>query len=114
MRKIAAEAGLAQPVRVLLVADVRSPTTWGWVDAIRSAGVVVLGIDGHVWPEHQPAGASSGRKARQRLRSLVGATPGGLKLVGRVRRGAGLTLAPVKGQTRSLLMAVAHCLIGDN
>ena len=45
------------PVRVLLVADGRSPTTWGWVDAARSAGVVVLGADGLLWPEHRlPAG----------------------------------------------------------
>jgi glycosyltransferase involved in cell wall biosynthesis len=88
----------ATPLRVLLVADVRSPTTWGWVDSIRSAGVVVLGVDGLLWPEHRPGSASGNRGARQRLRSLAGATPIGLKLVGAVRPVVGLMLAPVKGR----------------
>jgi glycosyltransferase involved in cell wall biosynthesis len=90
----------AAPLRILLVADVRSPTTWGWVDSIRSAGVVVLGVDGLLWPDHRPGSASGnpGPGARQRLRSLAGATPIGLKLVGAIRPVVGLMLAPVKGR----------------
>lgn len=90
----------APPPRVLLVADARSPTTWGWVDAIRSAGVAVLGADGLPWPEHRPRGASGGDRrtdVRQRLRWLAGATPRGLRLVGGARQLAGLLLAPVRG-----------------
>src|ERR1700733_9531357 len=84
------------PVRVLLVADVRSPTTWGWVDAVRSAGVVVLGADGLPWPERRLLVGDlegSGSDVRQRLRFLAGAMPGGIDLVGRVRRAMGPLLA---------------------
>jgi hypothetical protein len=91
----------APPVRVLLVADVRSPTTWGWVDAVRSAGVVVLGVDGLPWPEHQPLGASSEasrRGVKQRLRSFAGATPKRLRATGGVRQVVGPLLAPIKGR----------------
>jgi glycosyltransferase involved in cell wall biosynthesis len=89
------------PVRVLLVADARSPTTWGWVAAIRSADVAVLGADGLPWPERRqpgPAGKHSGSDLRQRLRSLAGATPGGLQLIGGIRRVKGPLLAPIKGR----------------
>jgi Glycosyl transferase 4-like domain len=88
------------PPRVLLVADARSPTTWGWVDAIRSAGVVVLGLDGLPWPEHRPGSASANpnTQARQRLRSLAGSIPVGLRLVGAVRPVVGLILVPIKGR----------------
>lgn len=101
--KRGAEADAAHstaPPRVLLVADARSPTTWGWVDAIRSAGVVVLGLDGLPWPEHTPGSASANpnSEARQRLRSLAGSIPVGLKLVGAVRPVVGLILVPVKGR----------------
>ena len=92
---------LARPLRVLLVADMRSPTTWGWVNAVRSAGVVVLGLDGLPWPEHRPLDASgegSRRSVRQRLRSFAGATPRRLKATGRVRRVAGPVMAPIKGR----------------
>jgi glycosyltransferase involved in cell wall biosynthesis len=98
------ETGAAHPpapVRVLLVADAQSPTTWGWVDAIRSAGVVVLGADGLPWPGQQDigtGGADNGRRTRQRLRSLAGATPGGLTVIAKSRRVAGPLLAPVKGR----------------
>jgi glycosyltransferase involved in cell wall biosynthesis len=100
--EIAAEDGsCAAPVRVLLVADIRSPHTWGWVDAVRSAGVVVLGADGLPWPERpRPGGHSSGvrRRAQQWLRSFAGATPRRLRFIGRLRRVAGPPLALVKGR----------------
>jgi len=90
----------APPVRVLLVADVRSPHTWGWVAAVRSAGVVILGVDGEPWPEHRPPSAREGRRggASQRLRAFVGATPRRLKFTGKVRRVAWLLLVPIKGR----------------
>ena len=83
------------------MADMRSPTTWGWVDAVRSAGVVVLGIDGLPWPEHRPLGPNSEgsrRSVKQRLRSFAGATPRRLKVTGRVRRVVGPVMAPIKGR----------------
>jgi glycosyltransferase involved in cell wall biosynthesis len=92
---------LAPQVRILLVADMRSPTTWGWVDAVRSAGVVVLGIDGLPWPEHRPLGASGEglrRSVYQRLRSFAGATPRRLKATGKARQVAGPLLASIKGR----------------
>src|ERR1039457_6951370 len=85
--KVSAAHSLAPPVRILLVADVRSPTTWGWVDAVRSAGVVVLGADGLPWPERRPLSASgegSRRGVKQRLRSFLTATPKMLKVIRRV------------------------------
>jgi hypothetical protein len=88
-------------VRILLVADMRSPTTWGWVDAVRSAGVVVLGIDGLPWPEHRPLDASregSQRSVNQRLRSFAGATPRRLRATGRARQVIGPLLASIKGR----------------
>jgi len=96
-------------VRVLLIADVRSPITWGWVDSVRSAGVVVLGMDGLPWPERRPLGASrAGRLTgvRQRLRSFAMATPGRLKVTEKARRLAGPVLAPVQG--RRIRRAVAR------
>lgn len=90
-----------RPVRVLMVADPRSPTTWGWVDAIRSAGVAVLDIYGAPWPEHRRADPGTGYSRdnlRQRLRSLAGCAPGGLKLIGGIRRVKGPLLAPIKGR----------------
>jgi hypothetical protein len=83
------------------VADTRSPTTWGWVDAVRSAGVVVLGIDGLPWPEHRPPGASGEglqRSVNQRLRSFAGATPRRLRTTRRVRQVVGPLLASIKGR----------------
>jgi glycosyltransferase involved in cell wall biosynthesis len=93
-------SSLSPAVKVLLVADARSPTTCGWVDAIRSAGVIVLGADGLPWPEQlsiSVSGERSGSEVRQWLRSLAGATPRGLKLAGSVRRVVGPFLTPVKG-----------------
>ena len=83
------------------MADMRSPTTWGWVDAVRSAGVVVLGIDGLPWPEYRPFSANSEascRGVRQRLRSFAGGTPKRLRATGRVRQIAGPLLASIKGR----------------
>ena len=88
-------------MRVLLVADMRSPITWGWVNAVRSAGVVVLGTDGLPWPEHRPPGANSEASrggVKQRLRSFAGATPKRLRATGRVRQVAGPLLASIKGR----------------
>jgi glycosyltransferase involved in cell wall biosynthesis len=96
-----ADHSALSPARVLLVADVRSPTTWGWVDAILSAGVVVLGTDGLPWPSHRPVGTGfegSRRVIRQRLRSLAGTTPRGLKVIAKIRQIAGPLLAPAKGR----------------
>jgi hypothetical protein len=99
----------APPVRVLLIADVRSPITWGWVDAVRSAGVVVLGMNGLPWPERRLAGASgAGRLTglRQRLRSFAMATPRRLEATEGARRLVGPVLAPVQG--RRVRRAVAR------
>jgi hypothetical protein len=88
------------PMRVLLVADMRSPTTWGWVDAIRSAGVVVLGADGLPLPEHRPLNTTGegSRGLKQRLRSFGGATPRRLRAIRKARRVAGPLLAPIMGR----------------
>ena len=99
--EVSAAYSLAPPVRVLLVADTRSPTTWGWVNAVRSAGVVVLGIDGRPWPEHRTLGVSgegSRRSVKRRLRSFAGATPRRLKVTGRVRQVMGPVMAPINGR----------------
>ncbi len=99
----------AASVRVLLIADVRSPITWGWVDSVRSAGVVVLGRDGLPWPARRPLGASrAGRLTgvRQRLRSFAMATPRRLKVTEKARRVAGPVLALVQG--RRIRRAVAR------
>jgi glycosyltransferase involved in cell wall biosynthesis len=88
-------------VRVLLVADVRSPHAWGWVDAVRSAGVTVLGVDGQPWPEDRSliaSGEISRWSVKRRLRLFAGSTPTRLKITGRIRRIAGPLLAPVKGR----------------
>jgi glycosyltransferase involved in cell wall biosynthesis len=85
------------PVRILLVADVRSPTTWGWVEAVRSAGVAVLGTDGLPWPErrHVSTGDDTpGQRAMQRLRAFAAATPRRLMITRWVRDLAGPLLAP--------------------
>jgi glycosyltransferase involved in cell wall biosynthesis len=91
----------APAVRVLLVADVRSPTTWGWVDAVRSADVVILGVDGQPWPDHRPASASGGDSragARQRLRSFATSTPRRIKAKQRSRRVIGPFVASFRGR----------------
>jgi glycosyl transferase family 1/glycosyl transferase family 4 len=101
---------IAEPtIRVLLVADVRSPTTWGWVDAIRSAGIIVLGLNGKEWPENR-AFYSSGQRsrigARQQLASFASATPRRLKLTQGFRRTTGPLLASMR--SRRLKRAIAR------
>jgi glycosyltransferase involved in cell wall biosynthesis len=91
----------SRQLRVLLVADPRSPTTWGWVNAVRSAGVVVLGVDGRPWPEHIRNRAEGGREPahlKERVRSLATATPRRLRLAQRSRRIVWPALASMKGR----------------
>lgn len=91
----------ASPLRVLLLADVRSPTTWGWVEAVRSAGVVILGADGRSWPHCPPAmsgGERRRRGVRQWLRSFAIATPRRLKIAQSCRRLVGPVLATTEGR----------------
>ncbi len=84
--------------RVLLIADVHSSTTWGWVEAVRLAGVVVLDRDGRPWPERLASNASSPCSgATPRLRSLVSSTPRRLKMAQRLRRTLCPVLALIKG-----------------
>jgi glycosyltransferase involved in cell wall biosynthesis len=98
-------------VRVLLVADKRSPTTWGWVESIRSAGVVVLGLDGQPWPEHRtfPANDKGAReRARRWFHSLSVATPRRLKAVQRCKRALGPLSARLKGHRLRRVIAMAE------
>jgi hypothetical protein len=91
----------ASATRVLLVADARSPTTRGWVEAIRSAGVVVLGLDGQPWPDRPASYNSDGDHrayAQQRLRSHASATPNRLKTAQWCRRTLGPLLASNTGR----------------
>jgi phenylacetate-coenzyme A ligase PaaK-like adenylate-forming protein len=71
-----------QPLRVLLIADAQSPVTWGWVDAVRSAGVTVLDTDGREWPEF-PTTRGNDRtisaRLNQQFRWFSKATPRRLK-----------------------------------
>lgn len=84
--------------RVLLIADTRSPTTWGWVEAVRSAEVIVLDRDGRPWPERQMSSAAGLRSAAtRRLRSLVSSTPRRLKVAQKLRRTLGPFLASIEG-----------------
>jgi glycosyltransferase involved in cell wall biosynthesis len=89
------------PLRLLLIGDAHSPTTWGWVNAVRSAGVIVIGPDGDEWPEYS-AGHSLERgfrtALRRRLRSLSKATPGRLIATRKLRRLIGPSLARLKGR----------------
>jgi hypothetical protein len=87
-------------VRVLLVADNRSPHTWGWVDAVRSAGVIVLGADGLLWPEGSSfCGDGSGWRmtTRRWIKSFAGATARRQRFIATVRRVGGPLLAPFTG-----------------
>lgn len=107
------ESALARPLRVLLVADPHSPTTWGWVDAIRSAGVVVLGSDGQEWPEYpDPAthGSARGLAAplRRWFRSFSKATPRRLAATQELRRLLGPSLAWLKGRRLRRLVSTAN------
>jgi glycosyltransferase involved in cell wall biosynthesis len=87
-------------VRVLLIGDMRSPHTWGWVDAVRSAGIVILNPDGMPWPEHSNLGenrAGARTAARRWAKSVAGATQRRQRLIATVRRVAGPLLALVRG-----------------
>ena len=87
--------------RVLLVADMRSPTTWGWVDAVQSADVTVLGVDGRPWPERRPTdprGVGTGRRAKQLLRSFLMAAPGRFDISQAFLRATWPLLASIKGR----------------
>src|ERR1700744_2250702 len=88
------------PVRVLLVAETRSPTTYGWVDAVRSAGVIVLGPDGQEWPEHPDAGRDWKLRSsfNRRLLAFSKATPRRLKVAHKVRRVVGPSVARRRGR----------------
>jgi glycosyltransferase involved in cell wall biosynthesis len=94
-------AAYERPIRVLLMADERSPITWGWVDAVRSAGVTVLCADGKEWPEC-PAKRSNdqalGARLNRRLRSFSKVTPRRLTAIHQLRRLAGPSLAWLKGR----------------
>jgi len=90
--------GDSDAIRVLLVADAQSPTTWGWVDTVRAAGVVVLGVDGRPWPDDRPAGPARGAPIRQRLRSFAKATPRRLGVAQRSLRRVRPMLAWLRGR----------------
>lgn len=88
-------------LKVLLIADVRSPTTWGWVDAIRRSGVTVLGVDGRPWPEREleVKGSSAIRAGvRRRIAAATAATPRRIQIVQRLRLIAGPSLATISGR----------------
>ena len=73
---------------VLLVADRRSPTTWGWVEAVRGSGVIVLGTDGHPWPASPPSGATptvQHERLRKMAVAVAQASPRGLEYAWRTR-----------------------------
>ena len=83
------------------MADVRSPTTWGWVEAVTSAGVVVFGPDGQLWPERhtfRPVGQGSPVALKQRLRLIASATPRRLKVTQGCLRAVGPSLAAIRGR----------------
>src|ERR1035437_10930873 len=90
-----------QPLRLLLVADAYRPTAWGWVNAVRSAGVIVIGADGKEWPEY-PAMRSMERgfaaRLHRRLRSVSKATPRRLLATRKLLRLVGPSLAWLKGR----------------
>ena len=101
-------------IRVLLMADARSPTTWGWIDAVRS-GATILGTDGKEWSE-RPAARSNertlGARLNRRLRSFSKATPRRLVVIHELRRLVGPSFARLKGrQLRRLVSTMQPDLI---
>jgi glycosyltransferase involved in cell wall biosynthesis len=98
---------LQQPLRLFLVADVYSPTAWGWVNAVRSAGVMVIGPDGQEWPKY-PAMRSMDRgfaaRLHRRLRSFSKVTPRRLVATRKLLRLVGPSLAWIKGRRLRRLM----------
>jgi glycosyltransferase involved in cell wall biosynthesis len=88
-------------IRVLLMADARSPTTWGWIDAVRSAGATILGTDGKEWPERPVTYSNErtlGARLNRRLRSFSKATPRRLVVTHELRRLVGPSFARLKGR----------------
>lgn len=86
---------------MLLVADRRSPTAWGWVEAVRASGVVVLGTDGRPWPASLLADAALTAK-HERLRRMVvavaQASPRGLEYAWRARDMAKPAMSSFQGR----------------
>lgn len=104
-----------QSIRVLLMADARSPITWGWVDAVRLAGVTLFSADGKEWSE-RPAIPSKdeglGARLNRWLRSFSKATPRRLAVTHNLRRLVGPPLAQLKGrQLRRLVNTMRPDLI---
>lgn len=106
---------VGQPIRILLMADTQSPITWGWIEAVRSAGVTVLGIDGKEWPECQAVRGNDhalGARLNRRIRSFSKVTPRRLVAIHRLRRLLGPSLARLKGlQLRRVVTAMQPDLI---
>jgi glycosyltransferase involved in cell wall biosynthesis len=104
-----------QLIRVLLIADARSPTTWGWIDAVRSTGITVLGTDGKEWSERPAVGSNDrtlGARLNRGLRSFSKATPRRLIAIHELRRLVGPSLARLKGrQLRRLVNRIQPDLI---
>jgi glycosyltransferase involved in cell wall biosynthesis len=106
---------LQKPLRLFLIADAHSPTTWGWVNAVRSAGIIVIGSDGKEWPEY-PVMRSIERgfasPLNRRLRSVSKATPRRLIATRKLLRLVGPSLAWLKGrQLRRLVNTMQPDLI---
>jgi glycosyltransferase involved in cell wall biosynthesis len=108
-------SGPKPPVRLFLIADAHSPTTWGWVNAVRSAGVIVIGPDGEEWPEYPAVrGVERGFPAflNRRLRTFSKSTHRRLRATRKLRRLVGPSLAWLKGrQLRRLVNSVQPDLI---
>ena len=104
-----------QSPRVLLMADARSPIARGWVDAVRSAGITILGTDGKEWSEC-PARRNNrrvlGARLNRRLRSFSKATPRRLAATHKLLQLVGPSLARLKGrQLRRLVRTMQPDLI---
>jgi glycosyltransferase involved in cell wall biosynthesis len=115
MAKPSSQGGPNAPLRVLIVAETRSPTTFGWVNAVRSAGVIVIGPDGREWPDH-PGAADGDRGLRnsvnRRLLAFSKATPGRLKVAQKLQRSVGPSLARRRGRRlRAVIRAVQPDLV---
>jgi glycosyltransferase involved in cell wall biosynthesis len=104
-----------QPIRVLLMADARSPITWGWINAVRPAGVIFLGPDGKEWSESSAVrsnGRSLSARLTRRLRVIAKTTPRRLVAMHKLQRLGEPLLAWLKGrQLRRLANAMQPDLI---
>lgn len=101
--------------RVLLVADRRSPTTWGWVEAVRGSGVIVLGTDGRPWPASPPSDATptvQHERMRKVAVALAQASPKGLEYAWRTRDFAKPAMSAFQGRRlRSVIDQVQPDLV---